>query len=274
MFTDFFQRTITDVGAIGPDRARGGLYLLLSPDYDGQIPQGYFAFKSSTYNVFLFFRTVMKKGKDGPDPGPAVELAEQTRVYPLWATEKEVKPMEFPNASGKRVNMMYPTDNAYWTKLKAFVDYEPGSAIDPELRGVLTGIGIIKGQPFQPTAKQQELLKKAVETAPKMILAIRQLGRTDKRDLYYKDGQYENIWAGGTAEWLQDGYLDVNQRASYFQFAYSSASAMVMQHPECQIQIPVHRQRCQGRISEWIEHLLAALTSRSASSTLLGRYRL
>jgi hypothetical protein len=33
MFTDFFQRTITDVGAIGPDRARGGLYLLLSPGY-------------------------------------------------------------------------------------------------------------------------------------------------------------------------------------------------------------------------------------------------
>jgi hypothetical protein len=27
MFTDFFQRTLTDVGAIGPDRARGGLYL-------------------------------------------------------------------------------------------------------------------------------------------------------------------------------------------------------------------------------------------------------
>src|SRR5262245_43743582 len=37
MFTDFFQRTITDVGAIGPDRARGGLYLLLPPDYDGEI---------------------------------------------------------------------------------------------------------------------------------------------------------------------------------------------------------------------------------------------
>ena len=29
MFTDFFQRTIVDVGAIGPDRGRGGLYLLL-----------------------------------------------------------------------------------------------------------------------------------------------------------------------------------------------------------------------------------------------------
>jgi hypothetical protein len=37
--------------------------------------------------------------------------------------------MEFPNASGKRINMMYPTDYAYWTKLKAFVNYEPVEAI-------------------------------------------------------------------------------------------------------------------------------------------------
>jgi hypothetical protein len=228
MFTDFFQRTITDVGAIGPDRARGGLYLLLPPGYEGEIPQGYFAVKSSTYNVFLFFRTVMAKGENGPDPKPAVALAERTRIYPLWAMERDVKPMQFPNGSGKRVNMMYPVDNTYWTKLKTFVDYEPVSAIDPELRGVLSSIGIVRGQPFNPTAKQQELLKKAVETAPKMILANRQLGRPDGRTKYYNDRQYENTWAGGTAEWLQDGYLDVDQRASYFQFAYSSASAMVM----------------------------------------------
>jgi len=228
MFTDFFQRTITDVGLIGPDRARGGLYLLLPPDYDGEIPQGYFAFKSKTYNVFLFFRTIMAKGENGPDPKPAVALAEQTRVYPLWAPEKDVKPMQFPNGSGKSLNMMYPVDNSYWTKLKTFVDYEPVSAIDPELRGVLASIGIIKGQPFNPTPKQQELLKKAVETAPRMIMAQRQLGRPDGRTLYYKDRQYENTWAGGTAEWLQETYLDVNQRASYFQVAYSSAPAMVM----------------------------------------------
>jgi hypothetical protein len=145
MFTDFFQRTITDVGAIGPDRARGGLYLLLPPGYDGEVPKGYFTFESPTYNVFLFFRTIMKKAEDGPDPAPAVALAERTRVYPLWAMEKDVKPMEFPNGSGRRVNMMYPTDNTYWTKLKEFVDYEPVAAIDPELRGVLASIGIIKG---------------------------------------------------------------------------------------------------------------------------------
>ena len=228
MFTDLFQRTITDVGLIGPDRARGGLYLLLPPDYDGQIPQGYFAFKSPTYNVMLFFRTVMGKGATAPDPKQAVALAEQTRIYPLWTSEKDVKPMDFPDGSGKRVQMMYPVDNTYWDKLKAFVDYEPVAAIDPELRGVLASIGIIKGQPFKPTAKQQELLKKAVETAPKMILAMRQMGRADKRELYYTDRQYVNQWAGATSEWLQDSYTDIDQRAGFFQIAFSSASAMVM----------------------------------------------
>jgi hypothetical protein len=228
MFTDFFQRTITDVGAIGPDRARGGLYLLLPPDYQGHVPSGYFSFKSSTYNVFLFFRTVMAKGENGPDPAPAVATAEKTRIYPLWAEEKNVKPMEFPNGSGKRINMMYPTDFAYWEKLKAFVDYEPVEAITPELRGVLASISIIKGQPFKPTESQKKLLIKAVETAPKMILAMRLMGRPDGRNLYYKDRQYERAWAGGTAEFMQDSYLDIDQRGGFFQYAYSSAPAMVM----------------------------------------------
>jgi hypothetical protein len=228
MFTDFFQSTITDVGLIGPDRARGGLYLLLPPNYDGPVPQGYFSFTSSTYNVLLFFRTIMGKGPGKPDPAPAVATAEQTRIYPLWAAEKDVKPMVFPNASGKRVNMMYPTDRSYWTKLKKFVDYEPVSAIGAEARGVLASIGIVKGQPFTPTDRENAALQKAVTTAPKMILAMRQLGRRDGRNLYYKDRQYENAWCGATSENYQETYLDIDQRAAYYQYAFSSAPAMAM----------------------------------------------
>lgn len=228
MFTDFFQRTITDVGAIGPDRARGGLYLLLPPDFDGEVPEGYFAFRSRTYNGFLFFCTIMAEGEDGPDPAPAVANAERTRIYPLWAMEKDVAPMEFPNGSGQDVNMMYPVDMSYWTKLKEFVDYEPVAAIDPPLRGVLASIGIVKGAPFEPSDKEKELLQKAVETAPRMIMAQRQLDRGDKRNLYYDDRQYQNVWAGATADWMQSSYLDLDARAGYFQVAYSSAPAMVM----------------------------------------------
>ena len=100
MFTDFFQRTITDVGLIGPDRARGGLYLLLPPGYRGHIPSGYFTFESSTYNVFLFFRTVMTQGDGGPDPRPAVAIAEQTRVYPSTPWRKTSARWSSPTPPG------------------------------------------------------------------------------------------------------------------------------------------------------------------------------
>lgn len=226
MFTDFFQRTITDVGAIGPDRARGGLYLLLPPGYDGHVPNGYYSFTSSTYNVFLFFRTVMGQGDGKPDPAAGVAVAERTRVFPLWTEEKAVRPMEFPNASGLRIDMMYPTDFAYWTKLKEFIDYEPVSAIDPELRGILASIGIIKGQPFEPADWMRTQLERAVHDAPRMILALAQLGRDDQRNYYYDDRRWQVAWAGGTAEWMQESYLDINTRARFFQYAYSSAPAM------------------------------------------------
>jgi len=228
MFTDFFQRTLVDVGQAGPDRARGGLYLLLPPNYRGPVPDGYFTYTSSTYNVMLFFRMVMPGGENGLVPAPAVEVGERTRVYPLWAEAKNIKPMVFPNGSGKRINMMYPTDYAYWTKLKAFVDYAPVECITPALRGVLAAIGIIKGQPFAPTVGQKKQLEKAVLRAPKMILAQRMVNRPDKRDLYYKDRQWLRIWAAGTAEWVQESYLDISQRNAFFQIGYSTAPAMVM----------------------------------------------
>ncbi|WP_296667119.1 DUF1254 domain-containing protein [Demequina sp.] len=226
MFTDFFQRTITDVGAIGPDRARGGLYLLLPPGYDGHVPGGYYTFTSSTYNVFLFFRTLMGQGDGAPEPAAGVAVAERTRVFPLWTPEKSAKLMEFPNASGRRIDMMYPTDFSFWTKLKEFVDYEPVSAIDPELRGVLASIGIIKGEPFDPPEWLRVQLDRALADAPRMILATSQLGRDDQRNLYYDDRRWQVAWAGGTAEWMQQSYLDVNTRARFFQYAYSSAPAM------------------------------------------------
>lgn len=135
--------------------------------------------------------------------------------------------------------MQYPVDSSYWAKLKKFVDHEPVSSISLELRGVLASIGIIKGKPFEPTARQQRLLDKAVDMAPRMILAKRLLGREDKRDRYYEDRQYERLWAAGTAEWLQDSYLDVDQRAGFFQYAYSSAPAMVMRSIDAGSKYPV-----------------------------------
>jgi hypothetical protein len=228
MFTDFFQRTLTDVGAAGPDKAQGGLYLLLPPDYNDQVPGGYYAFRSRTCNVFLFFRTVLTAGATGPDTASAVATAERTRVYPLYSLERDRPRMQFPNASPVRVNMMYPTDFTYWEKLKAFIDYEPVECFDPVTRGMLATIGIVKGQPFAPNARHREILTRAVDTAARMIFALRVLPEGLPKARYYPDRQYVNAWGGVDDAFFGPSFQALDTRAAYFQAAYSSAPAMAV----------------------------------------------
>jgi len=72
---DFWQRPIPSVGEIGgrkwsgdvglpgPDRGKGGKYLILPPDYTGEVPPGYFTYRSGTYGVFVFWRGFFKNPK-------------------------------------------------------------------------------------------------------------------------------------------------------------------------------------------------------------------
>jgi hypothetical protein len=212
----------------------------------------------------------MAQGDAVPDPAPAVALAEQTRVYPLFALEKDVKPMQFPNASGQRINMMYPTDASFWTKLKEFVDYEPVSAIDMELRGVLAGIGIVKGQPFEPTEKQRELLQRAVETAPRMLLALRQLGRNDERNLYYADRQAETA-LGRRHRRLRAGQLHRREPARrLLSVRLFLCAGHGHAYDQCGLEVPVHRPRRRRRLPERLEHLPPASAARPAGRAVLG----
>jgi hypothetical protein len=64
----------------GPDRGKGGNYLVLPPDYTGDITPGYLTFRSGTYGVFVFWRGFFKDPKQLAEP---VRVLEQTRIYPL-----------------------------------------------------------------------------------------------------------------------------------------------------------------------------------------------
>jgi hypothetical protein len=77
---DFFQRPICSVGQIdgrqwcgdvglpGPDKGKGAKYLIVPPDYAGDIPKGYLAYRSRTYNVFVFWRGFFKDPKQLEEP--------------------------------------------------------------------------------------------------------------------------------------------------------------------------------------------------------------
>lgn len=72
ILNDLWQRYVADLGIAGPDAGAGGRYLILPPDHDGDVPDGYFVVRSATFSCWAVFRTL-----------GGVEALRRTRVYPL-----------------------------------------------------------------------------------------------------------------------------------------------------------------------------------------------
>jgi len=60
---DAYFRFVVDMGAPGPDKGKGGKYLILPPGYEGDVPEGYFVAKSRTYVNWLPLRGFLQDGK-------------------------------------------------------------------------------------------------------------------------------------------------------------------------------------------------------------------
>ena len=168
---DFWQRPIPvdggkfagDVGLPGPDAGKGGKFLLLPPGYDGDVPEGYFVYRSQTRNVFIFLRAFYQ---DPQNLAPAVSLIEQSKIYPLNDKEN-AKAMVFPDASGVAVDMLPVSDGRAFEQLKRLADSEGTDLADADGLGMLAAIGIAKDQPFAPDEKTRAILDRAAKTAYK-----------------------------------------------------------------------------------------------------------
>jgi len=61
-FNDAWFRYMQDIGPAGPDKGNGGRYLVLPPEYKGEVPDRYFVVPSKTYRVWVFMRASIARG--------------------------------------------------------------------------------------------------------------------------------------------------------------------------------------------------------------------
>jgi hypothetical protein len=73
---DGLQRYIADIGPLGADKGNGGKFLVVPPDFQGNVPDGYFVSKSPTYSVTFGMRGFQSQGSTDQ----AVGLMKQTKV--------------------------------------------------------------------------------------------------------------------------------------------------------------------------------------------------
>ena len=217
------KRWFGDVGLVGPDEGKGGTYIILPPDYEGPEPEGGFVYRSRTYNVFIFWRAFFQDPSDLSKP---VAVMEATKIYPLGKKE-QARPMKFPEGSGVPADLLFPRDASYFELLAEFIDDEFVDPTELDMRGMLAGIGIVKGRPFAPSARQREILGRAALTAFKMGKAMFTHGVNEMEGgRQWPDRQYVNPFVGGSPFFLADSYLRLDSRILYFSNAYSVSPAM------------------------------------------------
>ena len=208
---DAWFRWVTDVGITGPDKGKGGKYLLLPPGYTSPVPEGYFVYRSRTIGNLLFFRTFLKEG----DPKPGVDNVKRSlRVYPL-SQAANPPPMKFVDISGKAFNTIGPSDYSLFEFVNRVVQNEPIDAVDPDTLGLFAAIGIEKGKPFAPDDRMKKILTEAAAVGDATARAITYRNRI-KEAYLYPNSAWVMPFIGGSYKFEQDGAVNLDAKAMFF----------------------------------------------------------
>ena len=211
LLDDFWQRSLVDVGLPGPDGADGGTFLLLPPDYDGELPaSGYHTLRATMNNHNLLVRGIIVDD-DVPD---AVERIRKVRIYP-WSEREDPKPNKFVSISGKLIDTTPPGGIEYWARLATVIDNNPVQEHDRFFMAMLKPLGIEKGKPFEPDARQTAILEDAAT-----------LGDAMARNVMYEGTQRESgttAFPGTGWEWVilvkprqeSETYSQLDERLQY-----------------------------------------------------------
>lgn len=217
---DAFFRYVTDFGAIGPDKGKGGKYLFMHDSYKGDIPEGYFVIKTPTYRNVAFFRAFVK---DGDIAGAMRAIKEQFHQYPLAKADNPPK-QKFVSLTGKQFNTIHGNDFHFYEELNAVVQYEPADIFDPQLSGILASIGIKKGKPFTPDARMKKLLAEAAAIGNASARSI-VFDSRKKNVYYYPDRQWFASFVG-THDFMDNGEMILDDRVLWHFIATGVTPAM------------------------------------------------
>jgi hypothetical protein len=221
---DHWFQYVTDFGRVGPDKNKGGKFLLLPPGYNGEIPDGYFVLRSKTYGNLVFWRGFVENGSTTP----AVESSKKfAKVYRL-ADVKNPPAMKFINVSGKSFNTIGANTFQFYEDVNKVVQYEPNEAYSPEILGQLASIGIEKGKTFAPDARMKKILTEAVAVGNATARAI--VFKSRQKEAYlYPNSAWFTCFIGGSYEFLSEpGVRDPDARVHFIYYATGVTPAMAL----------------------------------------------
>lgn len=210
---DAWQSTIAGVGPSGLDQGKGGKYLFIPPDYEGEVPEGYYVVQSTTYRIALVFRSI--RGKNATDKD-AYDYTQKLGMYYLAEGEKStrfVDGLEYPLETLPRYDFRAFED------IHAIFSVEPVMERDKVMMGMLASIGIEPGNPFKPTEREKEILNKAAQDAYEYMHEL--VDEHHKGALYWDNKNWSFVMRTDNKDgfdYITDTQIELDKRAAAWSF--------------------------------------------------------
>jgi hypothetical protein len=229
LIDDAWFNYVADFGNAGPDKGKGGTFIIAPPGYSDSDFEKLKAdnkdahvFRSATYGNWVIWRGSQVEGS----PAPAIETTRKIfSIAPLSQRDNPPQ-MNFINVSGKYHNTIHRMDYELYEEINEVIQREPTEAGDPELLGQLAAIGIQKGKEFKPDARMKKILTEAADVAAVTVrtLAARPRGKS----WYFYPGKraWNTPFIGGSHEFLENGARLLDARSYFFFYATGITPAM------------------------------------------------
>ena len=230
---DAFFRFVVDMGGPGPDKGKGGKYLILGPGQEAPAStEGYFVAKTPSKINWLILRGFLDQ--EGKTDTAKNAFKNSLKVYP-YAKKDNPPANTFKNLTDWSVNTIHANNFKFYEELDEVIQREPTEMFSPELLGMASAIGIQKGKPFQPSEEQKKLLTEAVQIGNAAARSIL-FAPVDPRYYLYpeKAGYWQTGFPGGSHEWLVNGGnggRDMDGRTLFFYLATVNTPAMALELP-------------------------------------------
>ena len=155
-----WQRPLADVGPSGEDAGKGGKYLIVPPNYEGDVPkEGYIVVPCDTAAAHFAFRPVAINGGRNDDQSAyakTLKVYEYGKSDALWP---------FVDVYENPVNTLPVYDWTFFTDLNTAMQREKPLKHDYAMSGLMASLGMVPGKPFAPDEDTKAAMLEGLQQA-------------------------------------------------------------------------------------------------------------
>ena len=219
---DTWFHYVADFGNLGPDKGKGGKFLILPPKYKGKIPKGYHVVKTNTYGNWVIWRGFQQNKSTETAVN---ETKAKFKIYPL--SQKNNPPiMTFKNVSDEPQCTIHSMDYTFWEEVNSAIQREQAIGLNPEIRGLLASIGIEKGKEFNPDERMKKILTEAAAVGSITARALAAYPRDERFYVYPEERVWTNPFIDRRYDFLLNDAILLDSRIYMHFYATGITPAM------------------------------------------------